>query len=48
MFHGFGGGGALRVEHGGLGHHGDDGFHAETISCLEASHKPIMTFGEGV
>ncbi|HEY5744156.1 MAG TPA: hypothetical protein VIS99_16645, partial [Terrimicrobiaceae bacterium] len=42
MFHGFGGCSALRVEHGGFRHHGDNGFHEERISCLCAAHKPIM------
>jgi hypothetical protein len=44
MFHGLCGGRALRVEHGGLGHHDDDGFHGETISCPDAGHKSIMIF----
>jgi hypothetical protein len=42
MFHRFGRSGALRVEHGTLGHDGDDGFHASTISCPALAHKPIM------
>ena len=44
MFHRFGRGGALRIEHGTLGHDGDDGFHAATISCPALAHKPIMIF----
>jgi hypothetical protein len=44
MFHRFSRRGALRVEHGRLGHDGDDGFHAATISCPALAHKPIMIF----
>jgi hypothetical protein len=44
MFHCFGRSGALRIEHGTLGHDGNGGFHAVTISCPALAHKPIMIF----